>query len=104
MTYENFIKEASKYSKEAILKSVLENYFIDTGKILNTMRWNDIQLRFDKLMAQSGEIVKKISLLSKKKDIKSHIELLELMEKDNSIHRKIDKTLKDMDNFNGNNS
>lgn len=101
MEYEEFIKEASKYSKEAILKAITERYFMRYSEVLKKIKWNDIQLRFNKLMARDKEIGKKVSLLLKKKDIESRIECTKLMMKDDEIQRKINKVLREMDIFNG---
>lgn len=101
MEYEEFIKEASRYSKKSILIILTNHCFIDRSSVLREIKWNDIQLRFNKLMTQSNEIGKMVSSLLRKKDIESRIECAKLMVKDDEIQKKINKALKEMDTFNG---
>ena len=97
MRREEFIKEASKYSKDAILRAILGKYFINTEEFLRDLKWQHANSKFDKLMAQSEAIRKKIKPLIDKHDLDSHIKYMALLEEDNRIHKKIDAVMKEMD-------
>lgn len=100
MKYEDFIKEASKYSKEAILKTFKRHCFMEDNEVLKDIKFNDLGLKFDKLMVQSNEIVKEIKSISNGKDIESRIKVFSLMKKDDLIQKKIDKVMKEIDSAN----
>lgn len=100
MERQEFIKKLSKYSKEAILTTVCNMMFFRLDKFVKEIEWNDIQLRFDKLMLESEKISKQMNPLIDKKDFKSFQKYIALMNKDSEIHKKIDSVMKEMGRHN----
>jgi hypothetical protein len=95
-----FENELSKYPKDVIIKTIYNEFFFRHEDVVRRIQWDDIQCRFDKLMAQSEDIRKQMEPLIGKKDNKSFIEYLTLMEKDNKIQKKINAVMKEMDRHN----
>lgn len=101
MKREDFIKKLSKLSKEAILTTVFNRMFFRLDEFAKDAEWNDIQLRFNKLMSEDKTIREKMEPLINKKDIKSLSEFISLMNKSELINKKIDAVMKEMDRYNG---
>lgn len=102
MDHKELVKKLSKYSKEALISTICNRMFFRIDDFVRELEWNDIQLRFDKLMAESEKIREQQKSLINKKDYKSHLMYISLMNKDIEIHKKIDAVMKEMDRHNEN--
>jgi len=100
MGSKEFLSALSKYPKEVIIATAYSQLFFKHDEFIRKVKWNDIQDRFDKLMAESKAINEKMGLLIDKKDYKSLKEYMRLMEKDNKVQEKINAVLKEMDTTN----
>lgn len=102
MNADEFIYEMNKYPKEIILKTIFNNCLFDSKKLIREAKWESIQYRFDSIMSRDKEIRAEMVTLINKKDHKSLIKYIELMNKSTKINKKVDGILKEMDKFNGN--
>lgn len=94
-------RELVKYPKEVIIKVFMENCFIDSERLLRDIKWEPANFKMDTLMAKGKEIRKGMDDLIDKKDIKSNLKYLELMEQSMKIDKKISSVMREQDKLLG---
>lgn len=101
MNREQYKKELSKYPKEAIIKVLTNNCLFDSERLLHDVKWESVQLKFDTLRSQERAIRKEMNALINKKDGKSLVKYIQLMDESTKIDKKIASVMKRMDNLLG---
>jgi tryptophanyl-tRNA synthetase len=98
---ERYNKELSKYPKEVIIKVLTNNCLFNSERLLHDVKWESVQLKFDTLRSQEREIRKEMNALINKKDSKSFVKYIQLMDESTKIDKKIASVMKRMDNLLG---
>lgn len=90
MTFEEFEKQASRYSHKAVLRAFYGNSFRPEN-ILDEIELEDYKIKTDALLKKSEEVLDKQRQYSGKSDLESLIKWQECNKEWSAIHKKLDK-------------